>query len=50
MKMTPEAKAARARYMREYRKRNPEKIKEYEARKWENVAKRQKAEVLAVET
>lgn len=47
MKLTPEARAARARYMREYRKRNPEKIKEYEAQKWENVARKRKEAYIA---
>ena len=43
--MTPEARAAKAAYMREWRKKNAEKAKEYEARKWERKAaelKRQK--------
>ena len=35
MAMTPEARAARARYMREWRKKNPEKQREYDAKKWE---------------
>lgn len=35
MAMTAEARAARAKYMREWRKRNPEKQKEYDAKKWE---------------
>ena len=38
--MTPEAKAARAAYMREWRRKNPEKQREYEAKKWENKAAR----------
>ncbi len=45
--MTPEARAAKAAYMREWRKKNAEKAKEYEARKWERKAaelKRQKEE------
>lgn len=42
VEMTDEAKAARAAYMREWRKRNPEKVKEYDARKWQNVADREK--------
>lgn len=33
--MTKEARAARARYMREWRRKNPEKQREYDARKWE---------------
>lgn len=35
MKLTAEAKAERARYMREWRKKNPEKQREYDAKKWE---------------
>lgn len=34
-KLTPEARAARAKYMREWRKKNPDKEREYNARKWE---------------
>ena len=34
-KLTPEARAARAKYMREWRKKNPEKQREYDAKKWE---------------
>ena len=33
--MTKEAKEARAKYMREWRRKNPEKQREYTARKWE---------------
>ena len=33
--MTKEARAARAKYMREWRKKNPEKQHEYDAKKWE---------------
>ena len=33
--MTPEARAARAKYMREWRKKHPEKQREYEENKWE---------------
>ena len=36
--MTKEAKAARAKYMRERRKKNPDKQREYNARKWERKA------------
>lgn len=39
--MTDEAKVARAQYMREWRKRNPGKQKEYDARKWERKAERE---------
>lgn len=35
------AKAARARYMREYRKKNPEKTKEMNHRYWEKRAARE---------
>ena len=35
MTLTTEARAARAKYMREWRKKNPEKQREYEAKKWE---------------
>lgn len=42
--MTPEARAARAKYMREWRKKNPEKQREYDAKKWENKAEKIKAE------
>ena len=35
MAMTAEARAARARYMREWRKKNPNKQSEYDRRKWE---------------
>lgn len=35
MAMTPEARAARAKYMREWRKKNPGKQKEYTAKTWE---------------
>ena len=38
--MTPAAKLARAQYMREWRKKNPEKQREYNARKWERKAQR----------
>lgn len=38
MAMTPEARAARAKYMREWRKKNPEKQREYDAKKWERKA------------
>lgn len=33
--MTKEARAARAKYMREWRRKNPEKQREYERKKWE---------------
>ena len=37
-KLSPEARAARAAYMREWRKKNPEKSQEYKARQWEKKA------------
>jgi len=43
-KLTPEARAARAKYMREWRRKNPEKQREYEAKKWENKAAKIKEE------
>jgi hypothetical protein len=36
--MTAAAKKERAKYMREWRKRNPEKTREYDERKWERKA------------
>ena len=42
--MTKEAKLARAQYMREWRKKNPEKQREYDAKKWERKAAEIKAE------
>lgn len=42
--MTPEARAARAKYMREWRKKNPDKQREYNARKWERKAAKIKEE------
>ena len=42
--MTKEAKAARAKYMREWRKKNPDKQREYNARKWERKAQQIAAE------
>lgn len=38
MQLTKEARAARAAYMREWRKKNPEKQREYDAAKWERKA------------
>ena len=40
MEMTKEARAARAMYMREWRKKNPEKQREYDAKKWERKGQR----------
>lgn len=42
--MSKEAKAARAAYMREWRKRNPEKKKQYEEAQWERKARKIKEE------
>lgn len=42
--MTPEARAARAAYMREWRKKNPGKQREYVERSWERKGARLKAE------
>lgn len=42
--MTAEARAARAKYMREWRRKNPDKAREYEAAKWQRRADRTKAE------
>ena len=44
MAMTPEARAARAKYMREWRKKNPEKQREYDAKKWERKGEQIRAE------
>jgi len=44
MTMTPEARAARAKYMREWRKKNPEKQREYDAKKWERKGQQIRAE------
>lgn len=38
--MTPAARAERARYMREWRRKNPDKLREYDANKWERKAQR----------
>ena len=42
--MTKEAKLARAQYMREWRKKNPEKQREYDAKKWDRKGQQIKAE------
>ena len=47
--MTPEAKKARAKYLREWRRKNPDKQKEYDARKWERKAEKLKADREAAE-
>lgn len=38
MILSEEAKKARAIYIREWRKKNPDKVQEYEARRWEKKA------------
>lgn len=43
-KLTPEARAARAKYMRDWRRKNPDKQREYEAKKWERKASQIKAQ------
>ena len=42
--LTKEARAARAKYMREWRKKNPDKEREYNARKWEKKGAQIRAE------
>lgn len=39
--MTDEAKKTRAEYIRGWRKRNPQKVKDAQARYWEKLAKKQ---------
>ena len=51
--ISEEAKKSRAAYMREYRKRNKERISEINARYWENRARREEkcnAEKAAVQS
>lgn len=43
--MTDEAKKARSEYMKKWRKRNPEKEREYKARYWERKATKMKESV-----
>ena len=40
--VTAEAKAEMAKYMREWRKKNKDKVKDYNAKYWEKKAKEQK--------
>ena len=47
MALTPEAKAARAKYMREWRKKNPQKQREYAERQWEKKAQQAKEQEAA---
>jgi len=49
MAMTAEARAARAEYMRDWRKKNPGKQKEYTARKWERKGQQIREERAAAE-
>ena len=42
--MTPEAKAARARYMREWRRKNPEKQQKIVEKRWQNLAEKYRRE------
>lgn len=42
--LTREARAARAAYMREWRRKHPEKQREYTARKWERKGEQIRAE------
>lgn len=44
VEMTPEARAAKAAYMRDWRRKNADKVKEYDARKWERKAQKLKRE------
>lgn len=43
-KLSPDARAARAKYMREWRKKNPEKVREYDTRHWERSGQRLREE------
>lgn len=49
MTLSPEARLARAKYMREWRRKNPEKQREYNARTWERKAQRIREEKEAAE-
>lgn len=40
--LSQEAKEARREYMRKWRKKNPEKVKEYDRRRWEKLARAEK--------
>ena len=44
MALSPEARKARALYMREWRRKNPEKQREYNEKKWERKAAKMKKE------
>ncbi len=47
--MSKEARAARAAYLREWRRKHPEKQSEYTARKWERKAQQIAAAAAATE-
>lgn len=38
IKLSPEAKKARRDYIREWRKKNPDKVRAYNAKRWEKLA------------
>lgn len=40
MTLSPEAREARNRYLREWRKKNPNKVKEHQANYWERQAEK----------
>lgn len=44
MEMSIEAKRERAAYMRKWRRKNPNKTREYEAKKWERKATQNRKE------
>lgn len=44
MSISPEARKARAKYLREWRKKNPDKVREQRARYWEKKGAAIKAE------
>lgn len=50
VKLSENAKAIRAAYMREYRRQHPDKMREYERRKWERRAAEQAGNVPAERT
>lgn len=49
MALSAEARAARAKYMREWRRKNPDKQREYAERQWERKAEQAKTEKAAAE-
>ena len=44
MALSPEAKVERAKYMREWRRKNPDKQREYAEKKWERKAEQARQE------